>query len=52
MTDEEEYERQTKESLPLPKVQSMIIMKLADLHDGLVDVVNQINYCYSIQVQQ
>lgn len=50
VTDEEEYERQAKESIPLARVQSMIIMKLADLHDGLVDVVNQINYCYSIQV--
>lgn len=27
-----------------------LIMKLADLHDGLIDVVEEINNCFSFQV--
>ena len=51
MTEEEEFEAVTNAKVPNAKVQISIIMQLADLHDSLVDLVNQINSCFSIQVR-
>ena len=49
-TIEEEYEKFNNECVSNPKVQRKIIIKLADLHDSLVEIVNAINHCFSIQI--
>ena len=49
-TEEEIYEEYIKECIPNVKVQKLIIMKLADLHDNLIDLVNNLNHCCSMQI--
>ena len=50
VTEDENFELFANEAIPNAKVQISIIMKLADLHDGLVDVLNQINSYFYVQV--
>lgn len=49
-TTEDEFVIYTKECVPNPKIQRKIIIKLADLHDSLVEIVNDINHCFSMQI--
>ncbi|CAO1424237.1 unnamed protein product [Diamesa hyperborea] len=49
-TEEEIYQEYIKECIPNIKVQKLIIIKLADLHDNLIDLVNTLNHCFSMQM--
>lgn len=47
VTQEEDIGRSPKESV---KILSKLILKLADLHDNLVDNTNLTNYCFAFQM--
>lgn len=49
-TTEEEFDKFNKECVSNPKVQRKIIIKLADLHDSLVEIVNALNHCFAMQI--